>query len=137
MDKQNLISEINQNRLCSTYKMIKKELGISKYLLELDFFDRVNLTRFRCGNHKLPIANNRYPNPQNPTLCTRCDIQAEGDEYHYVLICPAFRSLRELYIKRYYFTRPDSIKFEKLFNVESKKQLCNLAKFVRIIMAQF
>ncbi|KAK7066103.1 Chromatin assembly factor 1 subunit B [Halocaridina rubra] len=31
-----------------------------------------------------------------------CDNQEEGDEYHYILICPAFSSLRELYIKSGY-----------------------------------
>ena len=137
MDKQNLISEINQNRLCTNYKLFKKEMGACKYLLELDFLDRVSLARFRCGNHKLPIASNRYSDSQSPMPCTMCDYGVEGDEYHYIFICPAFRSLRELYLKRYYFTRPDHFKFEQLFNVESKKQLCNLAKFVRIIMAQF
>ena len=120
------MSEINENRLCKNYKMFKKELGVSKYLLELDFFDRLNLTRFRCGNHKLPVANNRYSDAQGHIHCTRCNNNDEADEYHYTLVCPSFSSLRELYIKRYYFTRPNSLKFEQLFNAESKKQMCKI-----------
>ena len=31
-------------------------------------------------------------------LCTLCDLNVNGDEYHYIMICPYFRQSRELYL---------------------------------------
>ena len=137
MDKQNLLAEINTNRLCSNYKLYKQELGLSKYLVDLEFVDRMNLSRFICGSHRLPIAENRYLENQGPKPCSLCNTQDQADEFHYTLVCPALNNIRNMYVKKYYFTRPNSIKFNQLFNVNSKKQLSKLAKFVKIIMDQF
>ena len=51
------------------------------------------LTRFRLGNHHLPIERGRWNNtPRNERLCERCDVL--GDEHHAVFSCHLFDDLR-------------------------------------------
>ena len=70
-------------------------------------------------------------------LCTLCDLNVNGDEYHYIMICPYFRQSRELYLKHYFYTRPNMIKFSQLFSSENNRTLSRLAKLITVIMIQF
>ena len=63
------------------------------HLLNSNFIDRISLTRLRCSNSKLPIYNTIYLYATQK--CTLCNLDALGDEYHYVLICPYFKQIRE------------------------------------------
>ena len=36
-------------------------------------------------------------------LCTLCDLNINGDEYHYIMICPYFKQ-RNGYFKHYFYT---------------------------------
>ena len=58
-------------------------------------------------------------------------------QYHYVLICPFFKESRKLYIKPYFYTRPNLLKFEKLFSSSNKRTITRLAKFAHLILNQF
>ena len=69
--------------------------------------------------------------------CTLCDLNARGDEYHYILICPFFKQNREMYLKCYYYNRPSLIKFEQLFSSNNASTISKLAKFVKDILACF
>ncbi len=80
----------------------KQEIGLEYYFLELDFVDRRNLSRFRFGNHKLPIAEGCYLPVQITKYCNLCNLQDKGDELHYTLVCPAFHDFRKLYLTMYY-----------------------------------
>jgi len=130
-------SEVDTNRLCINYKLFKVDVGIEQYLIKLDINDRINLCKYRCGSHKLPISEGRYLADAPVKMCSLCNSQDSGDEYHYVMVCPVFNNSRAKYIKRYYYTRPNVIKFSELFNSRSIKQLRNLAKFVKEIMSSF
>lgn len=134
---QNWRSEIERNRLCTNYRIFKDDLCFEKYLLELGPADRINLCRFRCGNSRLPSKESRYVANIEHVSCTLCNSNEPGDEFHYTLVCPAFNQARKLYIKPYYFTRPNTVKMKELFNVESHKQLTSLAKFVSLITSTF
>ena len=41
------------------------------------------------------MQSNIYENE----LCTLGDLNVNGDEYHYIMICPYFKQSRELYLK--------------------------------------
>ena len=69
--------------------------------------------------------------------CTLCNMDALGDEYHYVLICPLFKQNREQYLKSYYYIRPSHLKLEQLFCSSNNLVLLKLAKFSTIIFKQF
>jgi hypothetical protein len=70
-------------------------------------------------------------------LCPLCNHAELSDELHYLFNCSALSQHRVLYLKKYYFVRPNTLKMHQLFNCNSKKQMYNLAKFVSIIMSQF
>ena len=108
-----------------------------EYNLKLDVVERITLCKFRCGNHKLPIATCRYLPDQVSQLCTLCNLQVQGDEFHYLLVCPFFSETRRHYIKRYFSRRPNVIKFHQLFSSKSIKTLKNLSRFCKIIMLKF
>jgi hypothetical protein len=62
----------------------------------------VELCRFRTANHKLPIEIGRwnYTN-RNNRICTHCNKNELGDEFHYILDCPFFEQDRNIYIPIY------------------------------------
>ena len=70
-------------------------------------------------------------------VCTLCNLNVCGDEYHYVCICPFFKHSRTLYLKPYFYTRPSLYKFRELFSSSSAKTISNLSKLVNIIFNQF
>ena len=57
-------------------------------------------------------------------LCTLCDLSVNGDEYHYIMICTYFRQSRELYLKHYFYTRPNMFKIRSI--IENKLTMSSL-----------
>ena len=96
---------------------------------------RIALTKFRCGNHRLPVVTGRFNGIERQNrICTLCNLNKIGDEFHYLFECPKLESNRKKYIKAYYRIRPNTFKMCQLFNSESSKELLNLAKFAKEIM---
>ena len=116
-----------------------KQVGFKVGNLSSTYHDSYNLSlcKFRCGNHKLPVAKCRYLSDQPMEMCPLCNLNVQGDEFHYVLVCPVLNDVRKRYVKKYHYTRPNVLKFHQLFNTTSVKQLKNLSKFCRIIMSKF
>ena len=54
------------------------------------------------------------------------------DEYHFLLICPAYRELRKNYLSKYYCRWPTRNKFIKLLNDNQNSIMKRLAKFVHV-----
>jgi hypothetical protein len=135
IDTQNWLSDVNANSVCTNYKIFKCELGIDNYF-QLNEYLRISLTHFRCRNHKLPISQNRY-NDNIPNVCTLCNANEVGDEFHYIFKCTNFIDERKKYIKKYYYNRPNTLKFSELFNTSKLKELSNIAQFVKLIMSKF
>jgi hypothetical protein len=124
-------SSFISNRRCDTYRVFKTDLCFEKYIWSLNYKERSDLAKFRCGYYKLPVYQNVSSNVVTCSLCSQVDV---GDEFHYLFKCSALSQFRTLYLKKYYFLRPNTLKMHQLFNTTSKKQLSNLAKFVNVIM---
>ena len=137
IDYQNWHDEVNANRLCFNYRIFKQEVILENYLIKLEVDDRISLCKFRCGNHNLPVAKCRYSSDQPLEICPLCNLHVQGDEFHYVLVCPFFINERKKYVKRYYYRRPNVITFNQLFSAKSITQLKSLSKFCKIIMNNF
>ena len=87
-------------------KMFKIDFCLEKYLL-LDVNVKL-LTQLRCGSLKLNIETGRYNNvPRNERLCQCCNMKAIENEYHFVMICPAYRHLRLRFLPKYYCSWPN------------------------------
>ena len=137
MERQNLHAEVERNVLCRNYKIFKTDFGREIYITELDTSDRIALSKYRCGSHKLPVAIERYARQENHHPCRMCDTNELGDEYHYLLVCPTIREIRERYLPSYFCRTPSIIKFSQLLSVTNNKKLKNLAKFVNQILSLF
>ena len=125
---------------CFYYKNFEMDYQLKNYLTILPKSLWVPLIKFRTRNHKLPIEFNSWTKnfkPENERKCVICDLNDLGDEYHYVMICPVFREIREIYLKKYYRNRPSVFKFTTLMQSKNHKIMTNLAKFIREIMEIF
>ena len=93
------------------------------------------LARFRTGNHRFPCETGRYQNVEYAERkCTLCNLEDVGDEMHYLLICPFFQNERRMYIKKYYYARPNTLKFKQLLSTDKISVLKPLCLFIRILL---
>ena len=136
--KQKWCEDIFNNSVCINYRLLTKEIKFNDYLIWLPKPYAINLCKFKCSNHKLPNVTGRYNNINvEDRICTLCNQNDIGDEFHYLLKCAHFIDHRKRYINEYYYTNPNIIKFNKLFNAKNKHTLLNLSKFVTLIMTHF
>ena len=133
-------SNIMDMNSCITYKLFKNEIKFEKYLMNLDITERINLCKFRCRNSKIPsvVQGYAYLNiPYENRVCTFCNLNEIGDEYHYVMRCHYFQNSREKYIENVFWINPSYNKFSKLFQSKDVGVLRNLAKFIKNINRKF
>ena len=81
--------------MCTMYRLLKKQLNFKDYLLSCNYRERISLTKYRYANSKIPVYNQICM--YETELCTLCDLNVNGDAYHY-MICPYFRQSREKFI---------------------------------------
>ena len=126
------------NSLCLNYRIFKERFHCESSILKLPFKHRISLTRFRCGNHRLPIVSGRYAGiDRSMRTCNICNTNKLGDEFHYLFECPAFSEARAKYIDNIFTCRPNTLKMKKLFNSNKMSTLIKLSKFCCIIMNRF
>ena len=112
---------------CTIYRLFKNQFGVEKYLCNLSVNDRITLTKFRTSNIAIPINSMRFNNiARKDRKCELCNANEIGDEFHYLMKCEYFTTERKVFLKRYYFTRPNSQKFASLLNCEKPAVLKNL-----------
>ena len=116
------------------YRLFKDYFGMEVYFDILDNKNVVELCRFRTANHKLPIDIGRWNNTnRNNRICTHCNKNELGDEFHYILDCPFFEQDRNIYIPKYYYSRPNVLKYSLLLSSKEKSELIKLSKFINHI----
>ena len=107
------------------------------YLLHLPRKSYLYLCKFRTSNQKLPIDVGRWEEvPRNEMKCLHCNTDI-GDEFHYLFKCSHFTNERTLYLKPYFYRRPNIFKLRELYSSSNREKLINLAKFVGLIMKTF
>ena len=60
--------------------------------------------------------------------CRVCDVLE--DDFHFVIICSLYKDLRTKYIKRYYWQRPNMLKFLELLATKNITIIKNLSIFI-------
>ena len=124
---------INESSSCLNYRLLKDTFKFESYLTKLPFNMRKTLILFRTRNHRLPVEIGRWHNIDiNDRKCTCCN--TVGDEFHYLLCCDLFSQDRAHYIKAYFSTNPNIIKFKQLMNTSNISELKKLSKFISIIL---
>ena len=85
------------------FKLIKPDIEFESYLTQVkNVKHRQAVTGFRISAHKLPIETGRYANiERNLRLCSICNLQEIGDEYHYFSNCEneKLKKLRKQFLR--------------------------------------
>ena len=89
------------------------------------------LSKLRLSSHILHIETGPHRSiPRNERICTLCNIGDVEDEYHFVMICPLYKEIRNMHIRRYYVNRPNMLKFVQLLKSENFNVLKSLSIYV-------
>ncbi|MCG8049040.1 MAG: hypothetical protein N0E48_26130, partial [Candidatus Thiodiazotropha endolucinida] len=134
--RDHYISEWNERLSMSSslgwYKKLKPSITISTYLEKLvNVKHRRAITKLRLSSHNLLIETGRHRQIERADRkCVYCNLNDIEDELHFILICPQYTDIRQLFIKKYYYTRPNMFKLVQLFNNENMTHLKNLAKYI-------
>ena len=117
---------------------LKTISNFEKYLINVSKFYYSKIIKYRTGNHQLPVETRRWDAvPLNERKCKICTTDDIGDEYHYLFTCDFFKSDRKLYLKPYFYVKPNRRKYRELFISTNEATLIKLAKFVANIMEKF
>ena len=129
---ENMITDSRKCEMYSKFALFEEVSIIPSYIsMRLSIACTRNIARFRCRNHKLLVERGTWMRPilhRNDRTCPVChEIE---DEYHYVLVCPLFSSLREHYIDKKYWHVPTMSKFVTFMN-GSQSDMYGLHHFLR------
>ena len=124
--------EVHNSSRANTYKLISN-FSFKDYL---DFVTvrkfRYAFTRLRVASHRLEIETGRWHNPYRTPIeerkCLFCNCLE--DEFHFILECHLYQDLRNEYIKKYIWNRPNIPKFNELLQSENKKTIKNLSVYI-------
>ena len=132
---QDWSSKLDQSSKGVNYRIFKDNINLEKYFLKLPKNLYINLAKLRTGNHRFPCERGRWENIElHDRKCLLCNLQEIGDEFHYILVCPFFVEERKKFIKRYYFSNPNVIKFKELMTHEDEIILKQLSIFIKTLL---
>ena len=131
--------KIQTGSRCTNYRIFKENLNLEAYLTKLSPRHRIVMSKFRCGHNKLPVNDFKLfkCDDLSDKNCKLCNLGEIGDEYHYLFCCTYFINERKMYLDKFFFSHPNTLKMSQLYNSENKKILINLAKFQALIMSKF
>ena len=131
---QDWYSHIDNDSIFTNYRLFKTSFKQEDFLKFLPNDCAITLVRFRTTNNCLPVNTLRYENiDRHDRLCTKCNTNDIGDEYHYLFICPFFKKKRIELLPKFYTKRPNTVKYNDLFNSENKTLLLKLKHFICIL----
>lgn len=121
----------DSNRL-RTYATFKFNLTTEKYLTVVtNYRIRKSLSKFRYSNHTLMIESGRKDGIEfENRICKMCSQNVVEDEYHFLLECPLYNSLRNKYLLQY--NNRNQHTFHKLLTTSSVRVINNLALYVHL-----
>ena len=135
---QQWFKDVDTKDGCYNYRMFKTVFEYENFLHKLPQNLVYPLLRFRTLNHRLPVQSGRIDNiPRGERICTKCNTNDIGDEFHYIMTCPFFTDSRRKFIAQRYYKFPNAIKFHALYNNTNYRQLVRLSLFTKVIMKEF
>lgn len=111
------------------YLNLKTGFATESYIKNVSFFKhRRCLTLIRTSSHNLN-CNKRAAYHANE-LCQMCQLNLVEDEYHFCLVCPAYKNQRESLLSPYYWQNPTR---SKLYSLLCNSMISNnVANFLYI-----
>ena len=114
-----------------TIKMIilklltSKVLWLDSYISHFNSFEWEYLEKYIFNYHKLAIETGRWNNERKCNFCLELE-----DEFHFLLECKLYITLRKCILPKYYWNRPNMLKFSELISTDNVKLMNLLAKYV-------
>ena len=94
--RQEWYNDISENKKLETKSLLEPETHLTTIN---SFFLIRELSKFRISHHNLMIEEGRQKGiPSDVRICKSCDLGCVEDEYHFVIICPAYENLRKKFI---------------------------------------
>ena len=118
--------------LCRLYRGLVDYPTLNKSLCSLDKSSMISVVRFRCGNMAFPSNYHLRNDPLRDPQCHLCG-DSLGDEFHFLLVCPAIRAQRKMLLNIANHQRPSMPLFKRLVCTIDRKELIKLAKFIKVI----
>ena len=131
--RQQWIGDLSNCSSLNLYRSYKSSFGIETYLNTLPKMYKNIFSKFRMSSNNLRIVTGRYQNNREDRdlrLCTLCYCRDIEDEYHFLLVCPAYKDIRSQYVPPYYYNRPSVYKFAELMQLSSKGKLIDVCKCI-------
>lgn len=64
---------------------------------------QIAITKFRLYAHNLNIETGKYANiERQQRLCEQCNMNRIEDCNRFLLVCPKYKTIRQMYFKSYY-----------------------------------
>ena len=106
---QEWYSELDKSNKLDTLKLVDKIFCFEKYISCIDIEKhRIAISSAR----KLMIEEGRYRNiDRNNRICPCCNMKLAEDEFHFLLVCLAFRDLQQSILLKYYCRWPSKQKY--------------------------
>ena len=115
-------------------KLFKDNIELETYVMTLPipYVSHYLSFEHQTTNFPLRLEGGATPLTMN-VLCRFCrnDI---GDSFHYLLVCKYLKNKRKLLIDKYYYTRPNVLKYKQLLCHENVAILKRLSLFASHIM---
>jgi hypothetical protein len=119
--KQKWVTDVNSASKLDSYRLFKYVHEYEHYLsavLPTKF--RTALVKFRVSSHALLIESGRYEGlDRTCRICKCCNLNCVENEYHFLLVCPAYIDLRRKYLSSYYCHWPTVFKFVHIMSTHS------------------
>ena len=115
----------------NTYKLFKHTLTVEPYLVStMKPIFKSMITSFRLSNHPLNIEQGRRKNIVKENRLCICNDGCIENEYHFLLQCELYKTLRDKYIPEQYSTNPNLNKFTNLMSTSNPDLLRNIGKYL-------
>ena len=131
-------TEIQTSSKSINYRIFKTNFVTEFYITHLQPKFYIPLARFRTTNNRLPIERGRWENVKRAQrICTLCNYNAIGDEFHYLFECKAFKERRKVFLPRFYLRHVNTLKFQMLLCTTNVTLLKRLSRFISEILSKF
>ena len=127
----------NNGKLYSALKSKSDWENSPPYLNKLPLKEAFYILKIRTSNNNFPVELGRHTKiDYNLRICPLCKKDI-GDAFHYLLQCEHFNGPRKMYLKKYYYSRPNIEKLSDLLNSRSVSELKKLSAFSKVQLTAF
>ncbi len=122
-------ARINDSSRALFYKNVC-EFKLQYYLRDINITKyRTAYARLKLSSHRLEVESGRWNRTSiEDRKCRVCNCLE--DEYHFILECTMYSDIRNIYIKQYYWRRPNMVKFMELLQIENTNIVRNLGIYI-------